>query len=523
MSDKQITRAWSPPGPVSKAFFESPAEVAIFVGPVGSGKTSTAINKLLTLAALQRPSADGIRYSRFVITRSTQQRLLSSTVPSFEEWLGAVGAIRRTSPIEKHIRTAGMDLQFDFLGIDQISDVDRIMGANVSAIVIDEAREIQNLHAILGQLITRAGRFPQGGPSFPTRAILLSNPSDKAHDLYKLAVSDVPDGFEVFLAPPAMLPDRVTVNPLAENVGNLSSSYYPMLRRTLPPDRFAVEVMREWGLMTEGKPLVPEFRSGTHLSPHALRPARGQALLIGLDPGNHPAAIVGSRIETAAGEVRWEIYGELIGANVVSSKFAAILKDAVERKFPDNPVQQIFIDPVAYHPSDRDDEKLIADLYGAVTGWPVRAPASHLIEVLLESVRLPFGALVEGAPAILIDPSCQILAAALAGRVCYREATSGTEKVTTDLILKRHPWIDAYSALSYLLGGGGGYAAMREMVRAAKRTNRSGAWREGAVYSMRIGKWIDPATGKEVSRNRGRIADGAGENLYGESGELYGE
>lgn len=496
--DKQIRRTWSPPGPVSKAFFESPAEVSIFVGPVGSGKTSTAVNKLLTLAALQRPSPDGIQYSRFVITRSTQQRLLSSTLPSFEEWLGGVGSIRRTSPIEKRIQTGKLDIQLDFLGIDQISDVDRIMGANVSAILIDEAREIQNLHAVLGQLITRAGRFPQGGPSFSTRAILLSNPSDKAHDLYKLSVTNTPDGFEVFLAPPAMLPDRVTVNPNAENIKNMSAGYYSTLARVLPPDRFDVEVMCEWAVLQEGKPLVPEFRSSTHVARTKLEPLRRQPLLIGLDPGNHPAAIIGAPIETERGEVRWEIYAELIGTNILSSKFAATLREFVERRFPENPVDEVYIDPVAYQPSDRDDEKLIAELYESITGWKIRAPASHLIDVQLEALRFPFGLLVDGGPAIAIDPTCTTLIAALAGKVAYREAASGLEKVTTDQIIKRHPFIDAFSAATYLLLGGGGYKSMRALVTSAKRDRRE-KWKENAQYDHRTGLWFDKKTGEPVN------------------------
>ena len=523
MNEQQITRSWTPPGPVGKAFVESGAEVCIEVGPVGSAKTSNAVHKLLLLAALQRPSADGVRYTRFIVVRSTQQRLLSSTLPSFEEWVPElIGDTRKTSPIERRIKTADMSIEFHFLGIDDLESVSRVMGMNASAILIDEGREIDNLRPVLGQLLTRAGRFPpmrDGGPSFPTRALIISNASDKAHDLYKLAVSERPENCEAFIAPPALLSDLRTVNPEAENVRNLPAGFYITLARTLPPDRLAVEVMNEWGLMSEGKPLVPEFRSSTHVSPHRLEPRRGQPLLVGLDPGNHPAAEIGSRLETESGEVRWEIYAELIGSNVVSSRFAATLRDFVERRFPDNPVQTVFIDPVGFHPSDRDDEKLIADLYAAITGWAVRAPSSRLVDVLLESTRLPFGALVGGAPAILLDASCTTLAAALAGKVCYREAVSGMEKVTTDMVIKRHPWIDAYSALSYLLSGGGGFRGMRELVKAAKRTNHGARWREGLVWSHRIGKWVDPATGKPVEKRGGRIAEGVEENMFGEGGD----
>lgn len=514
---RPASRTWSPPGQTSKDYFESGAEVAIIVGPVGCGKTSTTINKLLALAALQAPGRDGVRRTRFVIIRSTQQRLLSSTLPSFEEWLPSVGTIRRTSPIQLHIRTADLEIQFDFLGIDKIEDVDRIMGANVSAIVIDEAREIDNLRAILGQLITRAGRFPSmadGGPSFPTRALLMSNPSDKSHDLYKLSVTETPPGVEAFICPPAMLPDRVTANPKAENLTGLSPGYYATLARTMPPDRFDVEVMCEWATMQEGKPLVPEFRASTHVSKTTLMPLRGQPLYIGLDPGNHPAAVIGAPFETERGERRWEIFAELTAENVVSSRFAATLREHVSTRFPGHRIEQVFIDPVAYHPSDRDDEKLLAELYESITGWRVRAPQSNLIDVQLEALRSPFGMLVDGAPAILVDPSCETLIAALAGKVAYREAASGLEKVTTDQIIKRHPWHDTFMAASYLMLGAGGYTNLRAMVQGAKRARHGNS---KGVWNPRIGKFVDPDSGQPVSAGAStRMARDVDYPLYSE-------
>lgn len=81
--------------------------------------------------------------------------------------------------------------------------------------------------------------------------------------------------------------------------------------------------------------------------------------------------------------------------------------------------------------------------------------------------------MVDGGPAISVDPSCETLIAALAGKVAYREAVSGLEKVTTDQIIKRHPFIDAFSAATYLLLGGGGYKSMRALVTSAKQTRRS--------------------------------------------------
>jgi len=50
----------------------------------------------------------------------------------------------------------------------------------------------------------------------------------------------------------------------------------------------------------------------------------------------------------------------------------------------------------------------------------------------LEALRFPLGLLVAGGPAIALDPTCETLIPALAGKVAYREAFSGLERVTTD-------------------------------------------------------------------------------------------
>jgi len=58
---------------------------------------------------------------------------------------------------------------------------------------------------------------------------------------------------------------------------------------------------------------------------------------------------------------------------------------------------------------------------------------------------------------------------------------SGVEKVTTDQIIKRHPFIDAFSAATSLLLGGGGYKSMRDLVKSAK-PERRGKWKENAGF-----------------------------------------
>ena len=64
-------------------------------------------------------------------------------------------------------------------------------------------------------------------------------------------------------------------------------------------------------------------------------------------------------------------------------------------------------------------------------------------------------------PAIVLDPSCRILADALASRVCYREQVSELEKITVDLVYRPHAFGDIWMALAYLLASNE-YMELRE-------------------------------------------------------------
>src|SRR6185369_68936 len=78
----------------------------------------------------------------------------------------------------------------------------------------------------------------------------------------------------------------------------------------------------------------------------------------------------------------------------------------------------------------------------------------------------------DGMPAIVLDPSCRILADALASRVCYREQVSELEKITVDLVYRPHAFGDIWMALAYLLASNE-YMELREFVDSNKHTARN--------------------------------------------------
>jgi hypothetical protein len=399
--------------------------------------------------------------------RATQSRLLSASVPSIKGWTKDAGKWTQGSPILWRLNAPGIDFEMQLVGLDDASAVDRVMGADTSIVVIDEGAELADLRGVLSRLLTRCGRYPaqrEGGISTGVRAIIISNKSAVGSDLHKLCMSERPPTLAYFDAVAPILEDG-TVNPAAPTA-HLPPRYYEDLAVSLTEDQRAVLLENRWGLVSHGRPVIPEFKSTVHVARRKLAPPAGVKLRLAVDPGHNPAAILGWMVPTPQGN-RWEIGGELVAERITSVKFAHQVKEWLARNWPGGVIESAVIDPAAYHPSDRDDEQLIADLYSGILGVKFKPAASPLLDVLIEAGRLPFSQLVDGVPAILLDPSMTVTAESLSSRFVFREAVSGLEKVTTDMIVARHPWHDAAMSLLYLLASSG-YADLRAFVRAKR-------------------------------------------------------
>jgi Ni2+-binding GTPase involved in maturation of urease and hydrogenase len=74
------------PPKTCKAFMRSDAFGRIILGPVGSGKTTAIIFELFRRACEQKPAQDGVRYTRFAITRTTLQQMRDTILKDALAW-----------------------------------------------------------------------------------------------------------------------------------------------------------------------------------------------------------------------------------------------------------------------------------------------------------------------------------------------------------------------------------------------------------------------------------------------------
>ena len=188
MSDASgaINLVWQSPGPVSSGFMASTAKVDILNGPVGSGKTTTSLMKLLRTSCKQQISltdtargVDGgrwpVRKTRWCVVRDTYRQLWKTTMPSwFNRIPRSVGEFTgaENAPASHRVEFALKDrtiaqVQVDFLAIGDNAVEDVLRGYEPTGFYLNEldllAKEVFE-HAIL-----RTGRFPimdECGPKF---------------------------------------------------------------------------------------------------------------------------------------------------------------------------------------------------------------------------------------------------------------------------------------------------------------------------------------------------------------------
>ena len=184
------TGGWDyyPPGVIAAEFLKSDAFVAGIRGPIGSGKSTACVMKLLRGVQQQPPGPDGVVRRRTAIVRNSYPELKTTTIKTWHQWLPAsIGHWVDQGPPLHRITQAGADgkLAFDweviFLALDRPEEVRKLLSMELSDAWINEAREVPK--AVLDGLTGRVGRYPakrDGGCRDP-QIIMDTNAPDTDH------------------------------------------------------------------------------------------------------------------------------------------------------------------------------------------------------------------------------------------------------------------------------------------------------------------------------------------------------
>ncbi len=299
MSDGVIRYVQSP---TARAFHRCNERVRAIKGPVGSGKSSMSVMEVLFRAMAQEPFG-GVRRVRGLAIRNTFAELKSTTIKTFEDWLGGMGRVTYGSPITFTCERVLPDdtlleLEVYFLPLDRPADVRKLKSLEVTFAWINEASEVP--YEVLKVLRGRIGRFPSarlGGPTW-SGIWMDYNPPPIRSPWYRLFEVERPKGHRIFHQPGGLLidpenPGQYLPNPEAENIANLEGGYDYYFNQThgAPEDYVNVMVLGNYGATFDGKPVFSQFDQAAHVALDPLAPPRSGTIVVGMDFGLNPAAV----------------------------------------------------------------------------------------------------------------------------------------------------------------------------------------------------------------------------------------
>lgn len=237
MSGARLNLEWRAPGPVAARFMASSAMVQFLNGPVGSGKTTAVMIKLIKLARQQAPSTRDtvvvdrqrlpVRKFKVCCVRDTYRQLWATTLPSWfkripkeaGEFSGSAGG-----PASHRVTFApgdgtAVDFLIEFIAIGENAVEDVLRGYEPTCFYLNEADLLAK--EVYTYARGRAGRYPdmsEGGPSW-YGVLGDCNAPELINWLYQDIFKSPPEGVDLFRQPSGLSAD-------AENLANLPAGYY---------------------------------------------------------------------------------------------------------------------------------------------------------------------------------------------------------------------------------------------------------------------------------------------------------
>lgn len=450
---------YKPQGAILEAYGKSTAFAQLIMGPLGAGKTITSCFKLLKYICNQRPNREGVRLSRWLVTRNTYPDLVGTTI---RDWRSIVpqgaGHFTFGHPPEHKLDFDLPDgtrvlAEVMFVALDRADDVRKLRGMQLTGAWMNETKEQPK--AIFDMLTTRVDRYPAPGSSSWVGVFGDSNAWDSDHWLEALRQQQMLgelDGYEFFIQPGGVIKvDGVwQVNPAAENLKVLRPDYYQRILPGKKEDWIKVNLANEIGLSFDGKPVHPEYSDSLHTAHEILLPVPG-LIRVGIDFGLTPAATFFQR------QVSGQWYG--LEEIVIEDGDAKLLADEIKVKCAEMRELAKGELTFAFKGDPGGDQRAQTDSSTAyqimrANGVPAMPCLSNDPELRRGALTRPLTRLVGGRPGLLLSPKMKRLRKALAGGFHYaRVQIAGDERFRDVPVKDMHSHV-AESAEYALLDAG---------------------------------------------------------------------
>lgn len=411
---------YSPP-PSLVPFLTCENFISLIAGPVGSGKSSAAVMKIAYMAKMMKAGSDGVRRSRCVVVRNTNQMLTDATIPTFTTWFpeGVAGTYARTNKVFT-MRFDDVECEVLFRGLDDANDVRRLLSLEVSFGMLDEYREIHP--DIFNALQGRVGRYPsmaKGGcikdDGTPHAHVWGATNAPDMDTFWEKYMTEPPETANIYLQPDALSDEN-------DWKQNLIEGYYEKLAQGKTPDWVDVYIRNKFGRSLAGSAVYERsFVEDFHVAEDELFPvpASDNPIIVGIDFGRTPCAVFKQR----------DIRGRVLTLSEVTSENMGIetfirekLTPHVSRKYPG--FEMVCApDPAGFMKQQLNELTLVDALKKA--GYKCVKPPSNKPEYRISAVERLLSQQIEGQAMYLVDKSCTMLLKGFRHGYRYKKKRNG--------------------------------------------------------------------------------------------------
>lgn len=439
----------------------------ILAGPVGGGKTSACVIGILLNAMQQEPDNDGVRRTRHLIIRNTVPMLKTTTIKSFLDWIPD-GVFGRWVSSDKtyYMKFEDVEAEVLFMSLEDSNDIRKLLSLETTTAFFNEMREI-NPDVVEGLIGTkRIGRYPsrKDGPG-ATYPCIFADTNMPAMDTWHQQVMDGEIGDWVTFKQPSGRSKE------AENIEFLPKGYYET--EGLSEEYVKTMVDCEYGISREGLPVfrstfIPSFHISEEPLLHII--SEGYPLLIGMDAGLTPAAVIGQMSPIGKLRILAECYTKPEDSMGMERFLDTRLLPLLRSRFA-GCSSQVIIDPAAKQ-RGQVSEETVFEIVKKKRLKVITAPTNKT-ELRVGSAEILFGRQVNKSAYLTIDKGCTGLIAALKHGYKYGAKKDGEidEKPRKD-----HPASDICDSFTYLtvyLAGEDRRAGMGRL-REVKRVSAAG-------------------------------------------------
>jgi hypothetical protein len=299
--------------------------------------------------------------------------------------------------------TGRIELRVEFVSLGELRIEEALRSYETSYIFVDEVdTAAENTLSFCYQ---RTGRYPRETVSINPKLVWGScNAPPEDNWIVRDFIDDPKPGHVLYRQPSGL-------SPQAENLDILGPDYYRKLAGVLPPFERKRFIENIPGLSRGAEAVYEEFDPDHHVAPARLDPIPGRPLIVGMDAGGTPAAVVMQFAPNGQLRILAELsthakdHGSITGPTRFGEVLALLLADRFRGFSPRG-----IADPSAAFGVDKAaGEASWIDIVARTAGIPVVPAPTNAPTVRQEALRIRMRPIDTRTPGMLVCPSCRLL------------------------------------------------------------------------------------------------------------------